>query len=394
MNVFGDSWFVMLGYLFLIKPGVISGIPTLAIIDTAFDVCRIALIALTVLDLLVVPIDKHDSKLTVILLIFAAEAWKILSTMIAGHGYSDWGAIMNTVGIVLFTYSCLRADQGNFLAGASKVLGFYVLLNTATVLFFPNGLYATTQYTQNYFLSYRTAWFPIYLLAAVLVMLNAEANPSQRARTWRNIILAAIFLSLCAVWTATGIFCFSIAAIMFFVCWKYRNGKAVNGRWILLAEGIIFLLMVVLRLQEKFAFILVGILKKDITMTARLRIWDNAIKSISSHLLTGIGNLGNTEMKSILGFGATHAHNYFLNTALCYGIIGVVLSLTPICYTMSRKYENALIALISSCACLALLTAYQVECYMTIGYYLLPIYLVLCDINGITDDPGMRREAR
>ena len=44
--------------------------------------------------------------------------------------------------------------------------------------------------------------------------------------------------------------------------------------------------------------------------------------------------------------------------------------------------------------CLALLTAYQVECYMTIGYYLLPIYLVLCDINGITDDPGMRREAR
>ena len=99
-------------------------------------------------------------------------------------------------------------------------------------------------------------------------------------------------------------------------------------------------------------------------------------------------------MKSILGFGATHAHNYFLNTALCYGIIGVVLSLTPICYTMSRKYKNALIALISSCACLALLTAYQVECYMTIGYYLLPIYLVLCDINDITDDLDMRREAR
>lgn len=393
MNVFGHSWFVILGYLFLIKPGVVSGIPALAMLDIVFDVCRIALIALTVLDLLVIPLDMHDSKLKVMVLIFAVELWKILSTMIAGHGYSDWGALMNTVGIVLFTYSCLRADRSNFLLGASMILGVYVLLNTATVLAFPNGVYATTQYTQNYFLSYRTAWFPIYLLASVVIMLNAEINPSKLTSGWRNVILGSIFISMCVVWTATGIFCFSISAIMFVVCWKYRDGRVINGKWILLAEAIVFLLMVVLRLQEKFAFILVGILKKDITMTARLRIWDNAINAISDHFLTGVGNLDSTQMKSILGFGAAHAHNYFLNTTLCYGAVGAILSLTPICYTMRIKYKNALIALINSCACLALLTSYQVECYMTIGYYLLPIYLVLCDMGSISEDAVLRSVA-
>ena len=85
MNVFCKPWFVMLGYLFLIKPGVVSGIPALSMVDTMFDICRIMLIALTVLDLLVIPIEKDDSKLTVMLLNFIAELWEIISTLLAGY---------------------------------------------------------------------------------------------------------------------------------------------------------------------------------------------------------------------------------------------------------------------------------------------------------------------
>lgn len=375
---FHKPWFVMLGYLFLIKPGFISGMPEFWVIDTVFDIFRILLMVLTVLALIVKPIQKKGPQFVVLLLIFIGEAWKIIATVIGGEDYAAWGNLMNTAGMVLFTYTCLIYDQHNFFEGASRLLGLYVLINAVTVLVFPEGMYDNGQYTENYFLSYRTAWLPVYLLATTIVCLNAVLYPSDKSRCRCYLTMGAIFLSLFWVWTATGIFCFSIGAIVFVVCKKLRQGKPVTAKWILLVEGIVFLLIVVAREQERFVFILVDILQKDVTMTSRLRIWDNAIEAIPENLLTGVGALDDTAMRAILGFGVTHAHNFYLDTTLRYGIVGLIILLLPIIYTMTRKYKYVNVALIGSCVFLTLLTSYQVECYSVIEYYLLPIYLALC----------------
>ena len=390
MKEFHKPWFVALGFMFLIKPGVVSNIPALSAVDIAFDVFRIFLIILTVVALLVKPVKRKDPKMTAMLLIFVAEIWKIIATALEGHSYSGWGALMNTAGIVLFTYTCLIYDQRSFFEGASRTLGLYVIINALTVLLFPDGMYSTTKYTENFFLSYRTAWFPVYLLAATVVLFNAAIYPSKRTKLWRGLTICALFLSVIWVWTATSIFCFTLAAIVFFVCWKFRKGNPVRARWVLLVEAVVFVLMVIMKAQERFSFILVDLLQKDITMTSRLRIWDNALYVVSNNLLTGIGNVGSEAMEMILGYGATHAHNFFLDNTLRYGLIGLIFCLLPVIYTMTRSYKQPMQGLINSCVFVALLTSYQVECYMSIGYYILPIYVVLCSTADIQKRRALR----
>lgn len=383
MKEFRNPWFVMLGYLFLIKPGIISGIPALRVLDATYDIFRIVIVALTVMAIAVKLINVKSPAFKVLLLILIGEVWKIIASLLFAEGYVDFGALTNTLGMVLFTYTCLEYSPYSFLQGSSRILGLYVLINAATVLLFPNGMYTSSNYSENYFLSYRTAWFPVYLLAAMIVLLNAALNPSRRSRNWCYCVIGAIFLSLFWVWTATGIFCFSLAALLYLFCWKCRRGKPIKGKWVLIVEASAFLMLAIFRLQEKLAFILVTILKKDVTMTSRLRIWDNAMSFISENLVTGVGNLDQLSMKALLGFGVTHAHNYYLDTTLRYGIIGLILLFLPIGYTLCKKYTSSKTELISVCTIFALMTAYQVECYSIIEYYLLPVSLILCSVSNL-----------
>lgn len=383
MKEFRKPWFVMLGYLFLVKPGIVSSIPELWMIDKAYDICRIVVVALSIIAIVAKPIKLKSALFKVLLLIVIGEVWKIFASVLFGEGYVDFSTLRNTVGMVLFTYTCLEYSPHSFLKGASRILGIYVLINAASVFLFPEGMYTTDTYSDNYFLSYRTAWFPIYLLAAITVLLNAELNPSRKNRYWCYWVICAIFISVFWVWTATGIFCFSLAALLYWFCQKCRKGKPIKARWILLAEAVAFLMLVVLRLQENLSFILVVILQKDITMNSRLRIWDNAMRSISNNLITGVGNLDNESMQTVLDYGVSHAHNYYLDTTLRYGIIGLVVLFLPMGYTLCRKYNNPRIGLICLCGIFALLTAYQAECFSVIEYYILPIFLILCSVSNM-----------
>ena len=211
MRYFRNPNFISFCFLILIKPGCISGIPVLGILDTLLNMIRIMLVLFTLIVLFknaqLLPVNRLFG---VTMLVVASILWEPISTLTGGGSIADFGALMNDLGIALVCYIGLRAGYDSFIEGVAKVSGAYVLINCLTVILFPAGMYATTKYSQNFFLSYRTAWFVIYLLALTTTLLwNANVG-SRFTKRFAIAVAVAATLSMILQWTATGLFCFSI----------------------------------------------------------------------------------------------------------------------------------------------------------------------------------------
>ena len=384
MRLFHNKWFMFFSMMFLMKPGVVSGMAALGALDSLFDIMRIMLCVICLLIFVKRKVVINKASITIGLIV-CGELWKIVSSIMNGMAYNGWGATLNTLGITMFTYLALKQDSKAFFEGGSLLLGSYVIINTMTVLLFPNGMYASSMYTMNFFLSYRTAWFIFYLEATFLCLLSNELYPSKSKRRWLLFVLFCEYLSMIIVWTATGLFCITLGLLLILL-WKQLRLKVFSLKTIMLAEIALFFGIVVFQMQEKFAFIIVYILKKDITFSQRVRIWNNAITAVLNSLWIGYGNMDASEAASILGYGVNHAHSYYLNTALYFGIIGLCLGLFTIYYAFSSKMkehdsENA-VTIINLGMLVSLMTAFQVEGMMSIGYYLCMMYIVAAYLNS------------
>lgn len=398
MKCFRNSWFVGLGFLVLIKPGVISGMPALSALDSLIDVSRLVLIFFTVIAFINIKV-KLDRKLIVGLLILAGELWELVSTSLNGGTYSSWGSLMNTCGITLFTYLCLFFDVRNFLKSLSYLLGWYVIINTITVFLFPDGMYESKVYTQNFFLSYRTAWFIYYYLAIFVTFLWYEVNHTKKTRKWLGLVIFCAYLSMLRQWTATALFCISLMLLVLYIFKRRR--KCFTARTVIVTEIVAFIGIVFFQMQNYLSFIIETLLGKDLTLSSRVRIWSNAIDAIQGKELLGYGNMDPIRATSLLGYGVDHAHSYYLNTILYYGIIGLVIGLVTLVVAFSGKNAknhmqgsndgrntNANGYFICIAALIALMTGYQVEAMMSIGYYLTILFLVSAEVceKGLTHD--------
>ena len=383
MKAFHNKWFVFFSMMFLFKPGVLSGISSLGVIDSLFDIMRILLCFICSLLLIksAIPVNKASIVLG---LIACNEMWKILSSLINGTSYTDWGSTLNVFGISIFTYLALRQSTKAFFKGGSLLLGSYVVINTLTVFLFPNGMYASSMYTMNFFLSYRTAWFVFYLEAAFLCLLNNELYPSKEAKSWLVFVLVCEYLSMIKVWTATGLLCITLGLLLVYL-WKKKRIPSFSVKAIILVEMVLCAIIVLFHMQEKFSFLIVGILKKDITFSQRVRIWNNALNAVLKSPWIGYGAMNTSRAVSILGYGVNHAHCYYLNTALYYGIIGLGLGLYTIYYAFSGQATNKIeqsVEYINLGMLISLMTAFQVESMMSIGYYLCMMYIVVAYLNS------------
>lgn len=391
MRYFGKSWFIAICFFILIKPGCISGMAMLAPLDTLLNLLRILLVLYALMvfakNMLVLPKNR---LLCVFLFILVSILWEPLSTFLNGKGTADIGALMNNLGIALIAYMGLRVDYDSFIEGIAKITGAYVIINCITVILFPGGLYATEKYTQNFFLSYRTSWLVIYLLALTAVLLWNENVHSHSSKRLVVFVVLSATVSMVMQWTATGLFCFTLAGIIL-VIYSWREKKPLEISCIMLAEAAAFWLVVIARLMDMFSFLLVTILKKDLTLTFRTRIWDNALKTISEHLIIGVGRLDATQMRTFLGFGASHPHNHYLYVTLCFGVVGLVLFLLTVYFANKGKILQGRLqeGRILMAAFIVLLSAGQVESFSATGGYIIPLYLIAASIRCSI---GMRKE--
>lgn len=102
-----------------------------------------------------------------------------------------------------------------------------------------------------------------------------------------------------------------------------KKFKAVNYNIMLVGILILNILFVFLRVQEYFAYFITNILHKDLTLSFRTLIWDQAISAIEKKPFLGYG-YETYEGVALHCHGANHPHNYILTLLLRGGFIGFI----------------------------------------------------------------------
>ena len=101
-----------------------------------------------------------------------------------------------------------------------------------------------------------------------------------------------------------------------------------------LTVGVVFF-----QIQEKFSWLLSGILQKDISLTGRTEIWDVALAVINKQLWFGYGYTNHGNFVALYDF-VTSGHSQMIQVLYYGGIVGLVLFLVLL-FSVVRKAIKA-----------------------------------------------------
>lgn len=252
------------------------------------------------------------------------ETWEIFFWILRG-----------LISLICFYCFFYRMSRRLFFIGTSFFWMSLILVNTILTFLYPNGLYFfNSQFSgidkSYYFLGVSNQVIPFYMISIVFVFLkNFYLNKNNKE----------VFLLFICMWgcefvyqsatSLVGCFFFTIG-YLFFVLPKDTQGKIVHSihrgyNFILVAMAItvfmIHYLIVVYQIQNKFAYLVEVVLRKDLTFSTRTIIWNSAINMIEKSFLIGYGAVENNNRYIEIGSSSFNAHNIILQILLMGGII-------------------------------------------------------------------------
>ena len=251
---------------------------------------------------------------------------------------------INVIALCTVTFIGLRKNKTELCKG--YVCYYFIvaifqlfLLFTRPGLFVPNDEYGLFE-NRNYLIRF-------FLPGMFFAMTAAYENKNK---IWNAIVILYLALIAAIVVLAEsgtgmiGVFAFVILSIIYS---KKQMPKWLSVGYVATYSVIIFLLIYFFNIQEKFDFLIVDVLNKDITFTGRTLIWNSAISVIKQHPLWGIGESSN--LRALL-YGASHAHQYWLQLLVTGGIAGCSIVYTMYCFasrSLVKHPNNKLFKLVS-----------------------------------------------
>lgn len=341
LALLSNKYFYFIIFLILLKPASFNFISP--ILDIASNVLRV--FAGLVLVLLFI-INKKLSKITIS--IVAYEAVIGIATVINYRNADFKAYVLGCVSILTMIIAVELGINNNvkiMLVSLMRVLELLVFANFITILVYPNGMYTST-YKANWLLGYDNCHILtiLPLLCISLIVFTFQNN-------YFELILSLIISCVTIIirWPATslvGMFIFLFFALLPL----FRNKtNFFNVLSYSVTSIIIFLIIVIFRLQEYFSFIIVNILHKNLTFTGITRIWDRVLDLIQKCPIIGYGKMsgigimeGNHEI--------THAHSYILQVLYMCGAIGLIAFFIVNFFACNElfKHKNSYIAKIIS----------------------------------------------
>lgn len=365
-NLLNQRWFIALVFMVLYKPTMFSQMPQYSTFDNLSNVFKL-LVLLVLMACFLLSYQKV-SLIFVVLALF--EVWRVICTFYCGGNYSSlFLTVFNALAIVLVTEMGLKINPDALLDGAAFVLGTYVFLNFLTILIFPNGMYEYNTFTENYLFGYRNNMIMMIMPAMIFSIVRS-------LRYYNRLSLSSVLISLFSIlsvilaFSATsviGICIFVVCVLMAIIGFMPKIFNIISY---LLVNVAYFFGVIILRVQDAFAFIIVDMLGRDLTFTGRTSIWDRALNAFYKSPLFGIGEISNDMSRSLIG--ATHAHNYYLDLLYKSGIVGFVLfsAVLIICgISLYKNHSNGKIPFIVSGSLLAFMIMLQSEAYYNIYYF-------------------------
>ena len=300
------------------------------------------------------------------------------------------------LGIIISAETEIERNPYRYIHSAAVMLGWYIIINFVTIILFPDGFYLVDNYTEVngvmmirdqvpcYFLGFRNVMFTTIFPGIILNLIDYNIV-GKKMNLFPMISTICGFLSFGILWSATSI---SVSVVLLFV---YLLGKRIDSKTLVNTIYIItflfFVFIVVLRFQEMFSFIIVDILKKDLTFTNRTQIWDKTIEMIKASPIFGYGYRDHQFYIDLIG--ASHAHNYYLDVWMRGGIVAFLSFVylikkcgTALSFGIKCKNQRLLIAMLWS-----MLIAFETESYISaVNLFVLIRLAMHCD--KIADGPA------
>lgn len=280
---------------------------------------------------------KRFSKFLIYLFVFIIYCFFI--TFIHS-GFSNISFFIRILGFCTICDYGLRNNTKIFLKSFETIFLLLLIINIATILLFPEGLYINpvNLTNQNWLLGYKNSHILFILPTIFVSIINSLRNNNKiKINCWLIILLS--FFNIVLVDSGTSLVGLFILILMILLSKIVSKFKFFSARNYLIIFYVLVFLIVVLRFQNYFDYIIVDVLNRDLTFTGRTYIWDYALESIKSNMLFGYGE------KSFIYFLRTgtvvkSTHDELLQIFYNYGIIGFTLFSTLLFIAVNKLSKN------------------------------------------------------
>lgn len=331
-----NKLFKILLYIFLVFPFF----KPRSILNDMSKIYNIMIIVIAAIMLLVTIKKKTISKMTVYIISYLIVLF-LVTLLYNGDVENCIQSSIEIISLALVIDYGLKNDTSEFLRGFSILLYILVLYNFYTILKFPNGLYVDSNgYADNWFLGFKNIHILFILPAITINFINSYFHYGKISKSC-ILLLIISFLSLIFVNSSTSLIGLFIISIFLLFQKLFIKSKKLNIKNYFLVNMIAFFGIVIFKLQNIFSFLIVDILKKDITLTNRIYIWDDVMKLISKKPLFGYGlETSSIRLNKTISHPSLHAHNQILEIFYKTGIIGAILFALILIESIKKIYKN------------------------------------------------------
>lgn len=264
------------------------------------------------------------------------EGYLIINTMAHGGNLYDCAkSAFSILGIALL-YDMLEDFKIEFLNAQLFCFEIMIYINLFTEIAFPNGLYRGTAYFANWFLGYYNTHTRYFIPALMIAYIYLNYS-GKRARAY--LLTAAIFLSAVLVWSGGVIAAIGGMAITYIL---FKNRTSIfnyYNYWLI--HLIFFVLIIVMKMQNYFRWLIDGVLGKWNSLAGRMAVWETDLWLIKKSFFVGYG-LEYDVVRRGYFFWAVHSHNQLLEILHQGGIIYLILMMIIIIMAGKRlsRYKN------------------------------------------------------
>lgn len=284
-------------------------------------------------------------KASKMIMIFSVMEIYLLINTIAhgGNVRSCANSVFSILGVALL-YDMLEDFKDDFLSAQLFCFEIMIYINLFTEIVFPDGLYRGTMYSANWFLGYYNI-HTRYFIPALMIAYMYMNYTGKRVRTY--LLTAVIFLSAILVWSGGVIVSLGGMAITY-ILFKNRT-RIFNyfNYWTI--HLIFFVLIIVMKLQNYFRWLIDDVLGKWRSLEGRMLVWQTDMELIKKSFLVGYG-VEYDDARRRYFFWAVHSHNQLLETLYEGGIIYLILMIVIIVMAgqhLNRYKNNEIVKVIS-----------------------------------------------
>lgn len=239
------------------------------------------------------------------------------------------------VGLAMIVDDGMQTDSISLLRAMVIFFGGLIIANYIFMKMYPDGV--SIEHGVKYYLfgSYNTTIRK--LIPGIYCSVLLSFYRKKRITVFPIVLFLLLFLFCLHVWSVTssiGLLIFG-GAVAFFI---FMGKQGPFRYWYFFIGSIILtLIFAVFQNFQVFSYIIMNILKKDMTLSTRTTVWKTTILMIKNKVIWGYGQVDNELNRRILG--AASAHNVYLD-ALYFGGIVFLVILIAVVLIVGRKLQQ------------------------------------------------------